>query len=407
MHDLLLLMHRIPYPPNKGDKIRSYHLLRYLSQRYRVHLATFVDDPADWQHVSMVQELCASCYFAPLRPLAARLRSLGALVHNRALSLDYYRDRGLATWVKACVQRHRPARVVVFSSPMAQFGLLDEARVVIDFCDVDSEKWRQYAERKSWPANLLYRYEADRLRRYERASACQADAALFVSAPEAALFREIVPQAAAHTNFFSNGVDTQFFAPEQAGISPYSADETPLVFCGAMDYWPNIDAVQWFANQILPEIQLSIPSASFYIVGARPTQEVRRLGERARVHVTGTLPDVRPHVAHAALSVAPLRLARGIQNKVLEAMAMGKAVVATSAALEGIDAQPGVHLLVADQSGDISQAVLRLLRHGPGEERHALGAAARALVEATYGWDARLAPLAALLEAPLQRRVDT
>src|SRR5471030_1736861 len=145
MDDLLLLVHRIPYPPNKGDKIRSYQLLRYLAGRYRVHLATFVDDADDWQYVPTVAALCASSHFAPLRPLAARLRSLGALARNRALSLDYYRDRKLARWVEQTVHQVRPQRVVVFSSPMAQYGLLPGAQVVIDYCDVDSAKWQQYA----------------------------------------------------------------------------------------------------------------------------------------------------------------------------------------------------------------------------------------------------------------------
>ena len=404
MDDLLLLVHRMPYPPNKGDKIRSYQLLRYLAGRYRVHLATFVDAADDWQYVPTVAALCGSSHFAPLHPLAARVRSLAGLARNRALSLDYYRDRKLAAWVDQTVARFRPQRVVVFSSPMAQYGLLPGARVVIDYCDVDSDKWRQYAARKSWPVSLLYRYEAERLLRYERASALQAGAALFVSAPEAELFRSLAPESAARTDFLSNGVDTGYFAPRQGGVSPYGADEIPLVFCGAMDYWPNVDAVRWFADAILPALRAQLPALRFYIVGARPAPEVRQLAGRDGICVTGTLPDIRPHVVHAALSVAPLRVARGIQNKVLEAMSMAKAVVLTPAALEGIDAEPGRHLLLAGDAPAFIAATLDLLAPARRAARDAMGAAARELVEAAYGWDARLAPLERLLEMPATAR---
>ncbi|HEY5800501.1 MAG TPA: TIGR03087 family PEP-CTERM/XrtA system glycosyltransferase, partial [Burkholderiaceae bacterium] len=265
MEDLLLLVHRMPYPPNKGDKIRSWHLLKHLAQRYRVHLATFVDDQDDWQHLPTVQAVCASSHFAPLSPRLARLRSLGAVLRNRSLSFDYYRDRGLKNWVDATVQRHAIERVVVFSSPMAQYAAaLPQARRIVDFCDVDSDKWRQYAERKAWPASLVFGYEASRLLRYERQIAATCDAALFVSAPEAELFRQLAPESAARTGWFSNGVDTGYFAPATYA-NPFAAGDKALVFCGAMDYWPNIDAVQWFAAEVLPALRQRDPAVRFVI----------------------------------------------------------------------------------------------------------------------------------------------
>ncbi|QBE63594.1 TIGR03087 family PEP-CTERM/XrtA system glycosyltransferase [Pseudoduganella lutea] len=399
MEDLLLLVHRIPYPPNKGDKIRSWHLLRHLAARYRVHLATFVDDPEDWQYVSHVRKLCASSHFAPLNPRRARLRSLRALLANRALSLDYYSDRSTRAWVRATMRDADIERVVVFSSPMAQYVHdLPEALRVVDLCDVDSEKWRAYAQKKPWPASLLYGYEASRLLRYERKVAADSDAALFVSAPEAELFRSLAPESAARIGWFGNGVDTDYFSPVADHANPYASGECPLVFCGAMDYWPNVDAVQWFAHDVLPLVRSRMPQASFVIVGARPTSEVQALANLPGVTVTGTVPDVRPYVAHAALSVAPLRVARGIQNKVLEAMSMAKAVVVSPQALEGIDAAAGVEVLLAEHAGDVAEAILAAL--ADDASRTAIGHAARARVEASYGWDARLAPLDALLEAP-------
>jgi sugar transferase (PEP-CTERM/EpsH1 system associated) len=401
VEDLLLLVHRIPYPPNKGDKIRSWHLLRHLAARYRVHLATFVDDPDDWQYVPHVRKLCASSHFAPLNPRRARLRSLRALLANRALSLDYYSDRATRAWVRRTMRETGIERVVVFSSAMAQYAQgWPQARRVVDLCDVDSEKWRAYAQKKSWPASLLYGYEATRLLRYEREVAAHSDAALFVSAPEAALFKSLAPESAARIGWFGNGVDTAYFAPDAGRADPYAAGERPLVFCGAMDYWPNVDAVQWFAHEVLPLVRARVPRASFVIVGARPAAGVQALAQLPGVTVTGTVPDVRPYVAHAALSVAPLRVARGIQNKVLEAMAMAKAVVVSPQALEGIDAAAGSEVLLAEHAGDMADTIVAALADDAACA--ALGRAARARVEASYGWEARLAPLDALLEMPRQ-----
>ncbi|WP_342120811.1 TIGR03087 family PEP-CTERM/XrtA system glycosyltransferase [Pseudoduganella sp. OTU4001] len=399
MDDLLLLVHRMPYPPNKGDKIRSWHLLKHLAQRYRVHLATFVDDEDDWQHVPAVQAVCASSHFAALSPRGARLRSLGAVLRNRSLSFDYYRDAGMRRWVDSTMRQHGIGRIVVFSSPMAQYAeAWPQARRIVDFCDVDSDKWRQYAERKPWPASAVFGYEASRLLRYERHIAATCDAALFVSAPEAELFCRLAPDSAARTGWFSNGVDTAYFAPGRYD-NPYAAGDKALVFCGAMDYWPNVDAVQWFASEVLPALRARDPQLRFVIVGARPAPEVQALAAQPGITVTGTVPDVRPYVAHAALSVAPLRVARGIQNKVLEAMAMAKAVLVTPQALEGIDAEAGRELLLAEDAQQWIAAALAALA-GPPAVLDALGQAARARVEAAYSWDARLAPLDRMIETP-------
>ena len=395
MEDLLLLIHRIPYPPNKGDKIRSYHLLKHLALSYRVHLATFVDDPDDWQHVPRVEALCASSHFAKLNPLLARVRSLGALFGNRSLSLDYYRDASTKLWVDQAVKQHNIARVLVFSSAMAQYAdAYPGMRRVVDFCDVDSDKWRQYAEQKSWPMNMLYRHEAKQLLAYERRVARDYDASLFVSQPEADLFRQLAPESTARIGHFNNGVDTDYFSPAPVATSPYPAGAQVLVFTGAMDYWPNVDAVQWFANDIFPQLRARFPALHFYIVGARPSAPVTALASLPGVTVTGTVPDVRPYIRHADVAVAPLRIARGIQNKVLEAMAMASRVVVSPQALEGIDATPGTELILADGAAEFVAAVTGLL------ETHntTLGPAARRRVETQYSWPSNLACIGEQLE---------
>jgi len=395
VQDLLLLIHRIPYPPNKGDKIRSYNLLKHLARDYRVHLATFVDDADDWQHVPTVEAMCASSHFAALNPMLARVRSLGALLKNRSLSLDYYQDAALQRWVDQTVAAHAIKRVLVFSSAMAQYAdNYPDARRVIDFCDVDSDKWRQYADKKSWPMSWLYRHEARQLLRYERQVASQYDASLFVSGPEADLFRQLAPESTARIGHFSNGVDTDYFSPEHALATPYAPGERALVFTGAMDYWPNVDAVQWFCDEVFPLLRRQDPALRFYIVGSRPAPQVQALGQAAGVTVTGTVPDVRPYIRHARVAVAPLRIARGIQNKVLEAMAMATPVVVSPQALEGIAAEPGRDLLLAADAQGFADAVTQLLARGDDT----MGLAARARVEHHYSWPSNLACIGEKLE---------
>jgi sugar transferase (PEP-CTERM/EpsH1 system associated) len=387
--DLLLLVHRIPYPPNKGDKIRSYHLLKHLAKHYRVHLATFVDDPDDWQHVPHVEALCASSHFAGLNPLLSRVRSATALATGKSLSLAYYRDAGMQQWVARTMRQRGIARIMMFSSVMAQYAeAFPAARRVIDFCDVDSDKWRQYAEKKKWPMSWVYRHEAKSLLDYERRVADICDASLFVSEPEAELFRGLAPEHRAKIGFFNNGVDTDYFSPAHALDNPFAAGEQALVFTGAMDYWPNIDAVKWFAAEVLPRVRASVPQARFYIVGSRPAPEVQALAGDAIV-VTGTVPDVRPYLAHCSAAVAPLRISRGIQNKVLEAMAMARPVVASPQAFEGIDAVAGRELVVADAPDAYADSVIELLR----SPDPAMGRAARASVERRYSWPAHLSQI--------------
>jgi len=396
---LLFLAHRIPYPPNKGDKIRSYHLLKHLAQHHHVHLGTFIDDPDDWQYVDKVKALCGETHFAKLNPRTAKLRCLGALASIRPLSLDYYHDVDLQKWVDKVMKEHSISRILVFSSAMAQFVMHEKsARRVIDFVDIDSDKWRQYADKKMWPMSWLYQREARQLLRYERDVARDFAASLFVSEAEAGLFKQLAPESASKIGYFNNGVDTDYFSPHHAYANPYIAGEAAIVFTGAMDYWPNIDAVQWFARDIFPLVHAKNPAARFYIVGSRPAADVQALASLPGVRVTGTVPDVRPYLAHACTAVAPLRIARGVQNKVLEAMAMAKPVVVSAAALEGIDAEPGRDLMLAADAEQFAESVLSVLPQSSEEFNGKLGRAARQKVETCYGWTSNLARVDASLD---------
>jgi sugar transferase (PEP-CTERM/EpsH1 system associated) len=396
MRNLLYLVHRIPYPPNKGDKIRSYHLFKFLAQRYRVFLATFIDDPDDWRFVGEVQTMCAETYFAVLRPRLARLRSARGLLTGAPLSLPYYANATLRGWVNDMVSRHDIKHVVAFSSSMAQYAdHLNGARRVMDFVDVDSDKWAQYAKSKSWPLNAVYRREGRALLRYERAVAARWNASVFVSEDEARLFARLAPESARRVHSVYNGVDFDYFSPERHYDNPFPANVAPLVFTGAMDYWANVDAVTWFAREVLPALRARHGNAVFYIVGSRPAPAVHALAKIPGVIVTGSVPDVRPYLRHARGAVAPLRIARGIQNKVLEAMSMGKVVIATQDAAEGLRPCPNTALRVATTAEEMVSECDRLLG---GSVAPDAGMTGRACITANYDWNRNLALFAELLE---------
>ena len=396
MRNLLYLVHRIPYPPDKGDKIRSWHFLSHLAEHYRVHLACFLDDPQDRQYVERLEKLCAGCFVADLNPRLARLKSLAGLLDGSPLSLRYYRDEGLQSWVDELLAAGKIDNILVFSSAMAQYVMNPAAsalRRTMDFVDIDSDKWRQYADTKSWPASWIYRREGDRLLAYERQVAAAFDASLFVSAAEAEAYRRLDPPNQAKIFHINNGVDHAFFSPNRDYEDPYQGKLNVLVFTGAMDYWPNVDAVTWFATEILPRIRVSLPDAQFCIVGARPSAKVRSLADLPGVSVTGKVADVRPYLAHAAAVVAPLRVSRGVQNKVLEGLAMAKAVVSTPQALEGISVDEQDVTIASDSIAFADRTVFLLTSN----DRSAMGLRSRQQVVEHYDWAKSLARLDDLL----------
>ncbi len=393
---LLFLVHRLPYPPNKGDKIASFNLLRFLADRYQVFVGTFIDDPDDRQYLDKVKAYCTELCAPEIDPTIARFASLRGLFTGEALSLPYLRNRVLDDWTDKVLREQRPERIVVFSGPMAQYvsGRVPAgATTLFDMVDVDSEKWRSYGERKAWPMSWLYRREADKLLAFERRMASEFDATVFVSREEAELFRRLAPESAAKTTYRIQGVDSDFFDPSAGYDNPYPDDTPALVFTGMMDYWPNVDAVTWFADRAFPRIREQVPNAQFCIVGMRPTPQVSRLGERPGIRVTGSVPDVRPYLAHAHAAVLPLRIARGIQNKVLEAMSMQRPVIATPGAMTGIQPFPGFEPTVSEDAEVLADAAIELL----SQARRA-DAAGRECVLQRYNWDANLQRIERLLE---------
>ena len=402
MEPLLFLAHRIPYPPNKGDKIRSYHLLRHLSARYEVHVGAFVDAPDDRVHVPALGNLCASLRAEILRPRAARLLSVAGLLTGEPLTLPYYRSRSLQSWVDTTVARHGIRKAVVFSAAMAQYVERSKLRWVLDFVDVDSAKWSEYAERRRWPSSVVFRREGRKLGEYERRAAEHCHACAFVTRAEADLFLAHVPVLENRVHVIENGVDTAHFDPSTAWPSPFGQNEVAIVFTGAMDYWPNVDAVTWFAREVMPRVLAVRPDARFYVVGMNPTAEVAALAANRAVTVTGSVEDTRPYLQHAAAVVAPLRVARGVQNKVLEAMAMGRPVVVSRAASRGVSGLEGRDFASAATAGEFTDKLVCLL--GDVAASAAMGEKARQRILDVYSWERSLARFDHLLDPAVGQR---
>jgi sugar transferase (PEP-CTERM/EpsH1 system associated) len=396
---VLFLAHRIPYPPNKGDKIRSFHELRALVARgHEVHLIAFADDPRDLDQGTALADLCASVVTIPLERRRAGLRALATLAARTPLSLAYFGARSMSRTVRHALARVRPDALLLYCSPMLQHvpGKW-HARTMIDLVDADSEKWRAYAGRVRPPWSWLYRLEGRRLRRYERAVLARVAHAVVTTEREAAALGN-----GGRLHVIPNGVDLEHYAPparEPAADPAQSREAGPprLVFTGAMDYYANVEGIRYFVEDVFPLIRDRAPRTELAIVGSNPTAAVRRLGRRPGVTVTGFVADERRYLGPATACIVPLRLARGIQNKLLVAMAAGRAVIATPEAAAGLGAVPGRHLLVGRSTRELAEATLEVIAEP--RRRAELGAAARRFVEAGHDWTPLLARFVDLVEA--------
>lgn len=393
MGDILFLAHRIPFPPDRGDKIRGFHILKFLSERKRVHLITFADEEADMKRKGGLAPYTANrqVIWRAKNPVSSGMQ---ALLSHRPLSLTAFENEALREAVDSLLARHAVDTIYVFSSQMAQYlPPRPRQRVIMDFVDMDSAKFAAYAEDSSGPMRWVYAREARLLLQHERAVAARADASLFVSEEEARLFRDRTGADRVHV--IENGIDTAFYDPA-AHFRRVDAVGSLIVFTGQMDYRPNVEGVTWFVQTILPHIRIAHPDARFAIVGRNPTDAVKALAREPGVMVTGEVADVRGWLDAASVVVAPLRMARGIQNKVLEAMAMARPTVASTAAAEGID--HGGTIRVGGTVGEIAEQVTALL--SDPAQAAALGAAAREQVMRRYSWEARLQPLEQIMGLP-------
>jgi polysaccharide biosynthesis protein PslH len=396
--DLLYICHRVPFPPNKGDKIRTFNQIKYLCRNWHIDLVSFADDPKDLKYQPELEKFCRRVFLFPLKPLQGKVKGIKSFIAGKSISQGYYFDAGANKRVHHLLKKNHYHAILCFSSPMGTYILENlpgigsnqaTPRRVMDFCDVDSDKWNQYAKKASFPMSLIYRMESGRLLTWEKQVNQQFDASVFVSESETALFNALAP-GAKNAVTISNGVDFDYFHGQNNAM-PEPAASPVLMFAGAMDYYANIDGVTWFCKKILPIIKKQHPDIIFMIVGSNPTPEVTALANIQGVQIKGFVEDIREYYQKADICVIPLRIARGVQNKVLEAMSMARPVVSTFTAFTGIRAEPGTHLLVEDNEQAFAKTVMALL-HDPDRAQR-LGNAARDLMVAGYAWDACLEKL--------------
>jgi sugar transferase (PEP-CTERM/EpsH1 system associated) len=384
---ILFLSQRVPYPPNRGDKITTWRLVERMKRRHEVRCVAFAHDDADVQAAAELTRLGAPTTALRIDLRRTKLASLPLLLTGKPLTLGAYGSREL----QRVVDELAPSCQVgyAYSSSMGAF-LEPHTRLkrVMHFAELDSDKWRQYAERSKWPMSWVYAREHKTLLEFERRIAASFDENVLCTPLEQQVFEREIPGP--RSLVLRNGVDLAHYQPK-----PDLAEPEHLVFVGVMDYLPNIDGCVWFVNEILPRLRAKRPGVRFTIVGSRPTDEVKALASHPGVAVTGFVDDPREFLARAAVSVAPLRIARGIQNKVLEGLAMGLPVVGTTSATQGVEGEPGRDFLLANTVDEQVAAIERVLANP--EFARALGRRGREFVEEKYDWERVFDPLDALL----------
>lgn len=399
-NEILFLSHRMPFPPDRGDKIRSHHILRRLAGLAPIHIATFADDERDMAEEVELAAIARS-YRLVRRVKPLLLAGLQSLLQRAPVSLPAFHSPEIAAYVKDVLAEHRIGTIYVFSGQMGQYVPDDFAgRVILDFVDVDSAKFEAYAERDTGIRRWINAREARLMRAEEARLARRASCSLLVSAEEAALFRaRLAPEDAVTCDVraLRNGIDSRYFDPAAVKPEPrmLDCDGPRLIFTGQMDYTPNIDAALRVMNRLLPRVRELLPNATFHVVGRNPAEELVARDGRDGIHVWGGVEDMRTWLSAAELALVPLEIARGVQNKVLEAMAMNLPVVLTSAAATGIGGTDGTHYVVADSDDDLADRVAALLTHP--RQGWTLGMEARRYVVDSLSWQATLAPLAEMV----------
>ncbi|MEM9501900.1 MAG: TIGR03087 family PEP-CTERM/XrtA system glycosyltransferase [Pseudomonadota bacterium] len=406
MGDILFVAHRVPFPPNRGDKIRAHHLLKKLGKLGSVHVGCFAEGAEDRAEEAKLAEAAASyCIVDRKKPLM--LAGIEAMLTGKPVSLTAFHSARLESWVTQTLALHPIDTIVIFSGQMGQYVPDDFAgRVVIDLCDVDSAKFGNYAEagEKTW----LNGREERLLAAEEERLGKRADATILISDAEAALFqaRLKVPRKV-NVQVIGNGIDAKFFDPDTVEPDPALTIETGphFVFTGQMDYRPNEQAALWAIEELLPVLRRSHPTAQFHVVGRNPTAALKAHESTSGARIWGEVPDVRPFIAASTCVLAPLLIARGVQNKVLEAMAMARPVLLTPEAAMGIAAEDRVHWLVSKADPELMAARFdEVLSDANVAAR--IGTAAREFVLSRHAWDAMLAPLEQLITDSDQKALN-
>jgi len=386
---ILYVCHRFPFPPKRGGKIRPFNMIRHLSRSHQVTVASLARSHAEAEEGEGIAPHCERFMMARVNDGVQSLRMVARLPTIRPSSMGYFRSAKLAADIDRALREERFDLIFVHCSSVAQYvaGVRDVPKI-LDFGDMDSQKWLEYARFKPFPLSAGYWLEGAKMVREEKRLARLFDMCTATTRAEWQTLESF--GAAAATDWFPNGVDSEYFAPTDA---PYDPDT--LCFVGRMDYYPNQECMFDFCANTLPLVRRRRPGVKLVIVGADPSPKVRRLGEIPGVTVTGSVPDVRPYVRGSAMMVAPLNIARGTQNKILEAMAMGVPVVASATAAGGVDAVAGEHFLVAHAPADYTEAIVALL---DPDARARLALAGRSRMLSHHHWPRSMQRLDSIIE---------
>lgn len=402
--DIVVIAHRVPYPADKGEKIRTFHQLSYLvTQGHSLTVFAPAENATDVEFArQLAAKLSIRVYTAPLA--SGGWRKVRALLMGQAISASYFYSRALQRLITQSLQQQAPDAVLATSSAVAIYAekaiqplsATFRPRLLMDFMDLDSDKWQQYSAKARWPMNWVYQREARLVAKLEQQIYHTFDQSFFISANEVSLFSRQLAETS-KVAVLANGLDTKAFYPGPVKDPSRVAAAPVFLFTGVMDYLPNEDAVLWFVEAMWPQLRQQYPAATFYIAGMNPSKRIQQLAKQPGVVVTGYVEDILPYYHQADIFVGPFRLARGVQNKILQAMACGLPIVTTPLGAEGIACEDGQQLLLATEPTQFVAAIKHLLAEPV--IRQQLSAAALQLIQQHYSWQGVLAPLAASLTA--------
>ncbi len=395
---ILYVCHRFPFPPKRGGKIRPFNMIRHLAQRHQVTVASLARSEAEARDGQGIAPHCHRFEVVTVNNTVQALRMVARLPTLRPSSFGYFYSAELAAQIRRLVSAERFDLIFVHCSSVAPYvSDVEGPFKILDFGDMDSQKWLEYAHYKAFPLSAGYWLEGRKLEREEKRLARKFNLCTATTRAEWETLESYGTGTPA--DWFPNGVDSKAFSP---GDEPYDPDT--ISFIGRMDYYPNQECMFDFCANTLPLLKSRRPDIKLIIVGADPSPAIRKLGEIPGVTVTGSVPEVQPYVRKSALMVAPLNIARGTQNKILEAMAMGVPVVTSGTAAGGVDALDREHFLVANSPAEYAAAILRIIEDPT--ERSRLALAGRARMLSHHAWDSSMRRLDGIIERGMAGRAS-
>lgn len=388
---IFVLLPRIPYPLEKGDKLRAYHQIKQLAKHNELVLCALNDKHVDEQQAfQALQPYCQSINFIKINKFQIVLGLIMAFFKSMPLQCGYFYNRKAAKKIDALIAKHQPDMLYGQLVRVAEYIRHKNIPKAIDYQDVFSYGMKRRRDIASWITRPVYNMEYQRLCRYEAAVFDEFEIKTIISQPD----RDLIPHPKKDgILIIPNGVDHEFFKPRQ------EEKKYDIVFTGNMSYAPNVNAVEYLANEILPLVWKQVPEAKMYIAGATPDPKVKRVASD-RIIVSGWLDDIRDAYAQSRVFIAPMRIGTGLQNKLLEAMSMGLPAITTPLANASLGAKPDEEILIGDHAETLAQHLVTLLT-----DKEKAGQIAQAGLDFTnrvYDWGKSTA----ILEQEMQKLIN-